>query len=123
MHFAAVLAAALAGAGLHPSASFASPAAEINGAALANRFEDARCGVTLTLPAGWRAAKVEAPFDPTECAFGLRPAGWLARRKRLHCEVGEWAIYLSVHRGRLGTGSGLLVEQDGALVFEGRAGM
>jgi hypothetical protein len=88
-----------------------------------NRFADAACGVTLTLPTGWQAAKIEAPFDATKCAFGLRPAGWLADRKRSPCETGEWAIYLSVYRGRLGNGHGLLVEQDGTLMIEGRAGM
>jgi hypothetical protein len=91
--------------------------------AAANRFEDARCGVALTLPTGWRAAKVEAPFDATECAFGLRPADWLARRKRRHCDTPEWAIYLSVYRGRLDGRARMLVEQDGALMFAGRGGM
>ena len=88
-----------------------------------DRFEDARCRVTLTLPTGWRAARVEAPFDATGCAFGLRPADWLARRKRLPCETPEWAIYLSVYPGPLDGRARMLAEQDGVLMFAGRGGM
>jgi hypothetical protein len=87
------------------------------------RFEHARCKLSLTLPAGWTAVEVKPPFDATDCAFGLRPSNWLARRRREHCHTGEHAIYLSVYPGRLEQSNNLLVFEEGELQFTGRMGM
>lgn len=87
-------------------------------------YENARCGLTLTLPPGWTASEIKAPISPTRCAFGLSPANWKLIRKRAHCSAGDHAIYVSLFPGtieRLAEDLGL-VKENGEWLVDGRAG-
>ena len=87
------------------------------------RYENERCGLSLVLPPGWTAEEVKAPFSPTPCALGLRPANWKKLTRRAACHAEDHAIYLSVYPGTLEKLEERgLVKKDGAWLIDGRAG-